>query len=385
MKKASLAYIKEKNTRLIFRETKKNDRITRADLARLTELTPSTVSYITGVLLEKGILRESGTEDVGRTGRKGIMLEINYDDHLLLGYDVGSLNTKAVICNGRGDIIESKTMETVKGKGLQDQIETVIAELLKMYPAVKSVGMAFPGHVDFLSNNVVSSHNLGIQNFNANQFVEDRFGLPAHIDNNVSMMAKLIILNQKFSSENFVVVNLGPGIGSSIVFNNQILRGENNSAGEIGHLTVNHTGKMCTCGKRGCLETEASARAIVANYKSMSGRDDIGCNDSLAVFNLAMGGDPDARKAFERAGKYLGIALAHMVNILDPARVYICGGVSSAWELMERSTMEFFRRNAFYASVNTEITSSKLGPFGTAIGAALYAFEAYVNGQIRSR
>ncbi len=122
MKKASLSSLKENNAALIFQSLRIQGPMTRAEIARETRLMPSTVSYITNLLIHKKVLKEVGSEDVSRVGKKGILLDINYDDFLFIGYDVGSAYSRVIVSNGKGDILYSKRFVSEKNDKLLKQI-----------------------------------------------------------------------------------------------------------------------------------------------------------------------------------------------------------------------------------------------------------------------
>jgi len=383
MKKASLSSLKENNAALIFQSLRINGPMTRAEIARETRLMPSTVSYITNLLIHKKVLKEVGSEDVSRVGKKGILLDINYDDFLFIGYDVGSAYSRVIVSNGKGDILYSKRFSSEKNDKLLKQIYENIKIVKKEFNII-GIGMAFPGYIDPEKGEVIRSHNIDISNFEVKKVMKKEFNLPAYVDHNTIMMARNLISNNSHKEKDFCIINIGPGIGVGIVSNGKILRGYKNAAGELGHVTVNPEGRKCNCGKKGCLETESSSKAIVRNYEEISGKNlecDGSCESKL-VYELAKKGDEKAIKAFERAGKYLGIGIATLVNILNPEKVYIAGGVSNGWEFLKGSTEESYNQNIFYANKDVTIEVSSIGEYLTACGAATYAFEKYVREEL---
>ncbi|HOB16651.1 MAG TPA: ROK family transcriptional regulator [Defluviitoga sp.] len=383
MKKASLSSLKENNAALIFECLRNNGPMTRANIARQTNLMPSTVSYITNFLIQKKVIKEIGSEEVERVGKKGVLLDVNYDDFLFIGYDVGTAYSRAIVSDGKGDLYYSKKFRTKTGDELLQQIFDNIKIITDKYDVI-GMGMAFPGFVDYERGVVIRAHNLGIKNLEIKKILKKEFNLTAYIDHNTIMMARDLLINNSSKEKDFVVVNIGPGIGVGIVSNEKIIRGYKNAAGELGHVTVNPEGRMCNCGKKGCLETESSSKGIVRNYAELSGKN-FECEEeceSSVIYQLAKKGDQNAIKAFERAGHYLGIGISTVVNILNPEKVYIAGGVAYGWEFLKDAAEKSYNENIFYANNETKIEVSPIGDYITALGAATFAFEKYIKEEI---
>ncbi|PNR96848.1 ROK family protein [Petrotoga sp. 9PWA.NaAc.5.4] len=386
MKKASLSSLKENNAALIFESLRINGPMTRANIARETNLMPSTVSYITNLLIRKNVLKEVGSEEVSRVGKKGVLLDINYEDFLFLGYDVGSAYSRVIVSNGKGDILYSKRFKSEKNNLLLKQINENIQVVVGKFN-IKGIGMAFPGYIDYERGVVRRSHNLDIENFEVKKIMKKEFKLPAYVDHNTIMMARSLISNNSYKEKDFCVINIGPGIGVGIVGDGKILRGYRNAAGELGHITVNSDGRKCNCGKKGCLETESSSKAIVKTYEELSGKE-LNCEgncDSSIVYKLAENGDENAIRTFERAGYYLGIGIASLVNILNPEKVYIAGGVSYGWKYLKTSVERSYRENIFYANREVKLELPSIGEYITASGAATFAFEKYIKEELISK
>ena len=386
MKKASLSSLKENNAALIFEFLRINGPMTRANIARETNLMPSTVSYITNLLIGKNVLKEVGSEEVSRVGKKGVLLDINYEDFLFLGYDVGSAYSRVIVSNGKGDILYSKRFKSEKNNLLLKQINENIQVVVGKFN-IKGIGMAFPGYIDYERGVVRRAHNLDIENFEVKKIMKKEFKLPAYVDHNTIMMARSLISNNSHKEKDFCIINIGPGIGVGIVDDGKILRGYRNAAGELGHITVNSDGRKCNCGKKGCLETESSSKAIVKTYEELS-RKELNCEgncDSSIVYKLAENGDENAIRSFERAGYYLGIGIASLVNILNPEKVYIAGGVSYGWKYLKTSVERSYRENIFYANREVKLELPSIGEYITASGAATFAFEKYIKEELISK
>jgi glucokinase len=199
------------------------------------------------------------------------------------------------------------------------------------------------------------------------------------------------------------VLTLGTGVGGGLVLNGRIWGGMSGMAGEAGHTTVEPEGVRCGCGNRGCLEQYASATAVVRMAKEAIAAGAPGLSkaassnaefNAIAIYNLAIQGDDDAKKIFREVGRYLGIALSTLVNVLNLPMYVIGGGVSSAWDAFAPSMFEELRgRSMVYAATAPASTADyeqgasgkveSLGPAKTIITRALLGSDAGLYGAAR--
>jgi len=196
---------------------------------------------------------------------------------------------------------------------------------------------------------------------------------------------------------NLVMVALGTGVGGGVIVDGRLLTGTTCGAGEIGHMVLDLDGPRCTCGNRGCLEAFAGSTALLARARRLAAGDpvangepavEVGVAYRAAVlaagaglsttdlYDLAVAGDPTATALFRRAGRRLGQAVAALVNILDPDRVIVGGGVAQAGDLILEPCREMVRTMVLSARGSAaEIVRADLGPFAAALGAAALARE----------
>jgi glucokinase len=166
-----------------------------------------------------------------------------------------------------------------------------------------------------------------------------------------------------------VLVTLGTGVGGGLVLGGELWRGADGMAGEIGHLTIDPAGRTCRCGNAGCLETYASATGIVDRYRQLAGLEQsVGAD---GVHGRALEGDANARQTFREAGRALGLAFATLVNLLNPERIVVGGGVLPAWDLFMPAAEQELRRRAFAAPVSrVRLAAAALGDLAGVTGAA---------------
>lgn len=309
-----------------------------------------------------------------------------------IGIDVGGTNVKIALVDGEGKIIYSNSVPTYAQMGYEytvNNIKQAIRDLMKETNTdakeIEGIGFDFPGQVDYKTGVVKLAPNIpGWVNVPIAQMIEDEFHIPTRIDNDVRCAA---LGEMKFGAgkgcENFICITVGTGIGSGIVINGQLVRGAANAAGEIGHIKLQmKDGPICGCGDTGCLEAFASGPAIVAmahdylrggkstKFREMAGAD--GEITPYIVAKAAEAGDPVAKRIFEIVGTYIGMGLVSVINLLNPERVIIGGGVAAAGDLLLdpiRKTVK--ERTMVVAGNSVEIVPAQLGNSAGVIGASM--------------
>ena len=271
-----------------------------------------------------------------------------------IGIDVGGTNVKIALVDGEGKIIYSNSVPTYAQMGYEytvNNIKQAIRDLMKETNTdakeIEGIGFDFPGQVDYKTGVVKLAPNIpGWVNVPIAQMIEEEFNIPTRIDNDVRCAA---LGELKFGAgkgcENFVCITVGTGIGSGLVINGQLVRGAANAAGEIGHIKLQmNGGPICGCGDTGCLEAFASGPSIVAmaqeylkggkstKFREMAGAD--GEITPYIVAKAAEAGDPVAKRIFEIVGTYIGMGLVSVINLLNPEKVIIGGGVAAAGDLL---------------------------------------------------
>ncbi len=279
---------------------------------------------------------------------------------VIFGIDLGGTNIKIGVFNLEGELIKSWKASS---KSIKDpaNLQNIILEELKRfdeYSNIQSIGIGVPGLVTddgivIESPNFPDWHYVNIKNT-----LERTLNIPVNIENDANLFA----LGEGFFGsargyKNFVGITLGTGVGGGIIIDGRIYRGSKGMAGEIGHIVIHPSGPQCSCGKRGCLEAYSSATAI---KKMMENQTQL-VLEAEEIAGLAIRGDKIARKIFEKAGYHLGIGIATIVNLLDMEMVVIGGGVSKAWELLEKSIYKGLEEHTFKTHLeNLQIKKSLL-------------------------
>ena len=307
-----------------------------------------------------------------------------------IGIDVGGTNVKIALVDNKGKIIYSNSIPTRAEMGYEytiNNMKEAITELIKETKSdpknIESIGFGFPGQIDYQKGIVRLAPNIpGWVNVPIAEIMEKEFGIPTRVDNDVRCAA-LGELNYGAGQgcDNLICITVGTGIGSGLVIIGKLVRGASNAAGEIGHIKLDmNGGPLCGCGDRGCLEAFASGPSIVAlaeeyikggkstKYRELANPD----ITPYIVSEAAKQGDPVAKRIFTIVGEYIGIGLASVVNLLNPEKIIIGGGVAAAGDLLLTPIKESLIKRAMpIAGSAVEIVPAQLGNSAGVIGASL--------------
>ena len=310
-----------------------------------------------------------------------------------IGIDVGGTNVKIALVDENGKIIYSNSVPTYAKMGYEytvNNIKQAIKDLMKETETqpkdIQGIGFDFPGQVDYKTGVVKLAPNIpGWVNVPIAQMIEEEFHIPTKIDNDVRCAALgEMLFGAGRGCENFVCITVGTGIGSGLVVNGQIVRGASNAAGELGHIKLQmKDGPICGCGDTGCLEAFASGPSIVAmaqdyikggkstKFREMAAAEG-GEITPYMVAKAAEAGDPVAKRIFEIVGEYIGIGLTSVINLLNPEKVIIGGGVAEAGDLLFNPIRKTIKERAMVvAGEAVEIVPAQLGNTAGVIGASL--------------
>ena len=325
MQKATRQQIKEHNKLLVLRTAYSQSNISRADIARTTRLTRTTVSDIVGELMDEGLLEEVGIgSSIG--GKPPILLSVVDDARQLICLDLSDDFLQGALVNLRGKIARRVNMPAScqEEQATLNCIFQLIDELIAAAAApLVGIGIGSPGLIDSQNGIVREAVNLGWKHVPLKQLLSERYGMPIYVsnDSHVAALAEFTFGALR-GTPNLVVIKVGRGIGSGIVINGQIFYGDGFSAGEIGHLTVVEDGELCRCGKYGCLETVSSTRAILERVQRENGLGIVSLDTLSRSFEL---GNKRVADAVGAAGHYLGSVIAELITILNVNNIILSG------------------------------------------------------------
>lgn len=389
--------VAQMNKSLIFDLIRKNGPISRAEIARNVKLSMPTVMKITDEFMKNSLIQEIGKGE-SSGGRQPELLEIIPNSKYSIGVGIGRSQTYAVIINLMGEVLYRESMKTGDTENPQDWINRLIALLGKILEKsclasekILGMGIGMPGILDSENGHVLFSPDFNWENVDMLTPIKKKFKMDIIIENaNRALAMGEYFFGAGVNSRNFLVVNLGHGIGSAIVREGEFYKGSSGSSGEIGHIILEKNGPKCNCGNRGCLEAIASGNAIARDAKNaiLQGRktkilelanNDIDLVEAKTVFMAALEEDTLAKELTERAMQYIGIGLANYINLLDPDLIILSGGLTNAGDIFFKRVQEVLReRQMKFAGRQVKVVISQMGESGTAVGSGAMILKKFI-------
>lgn len=366
--------------------------IPRVEIARRTGLSQAAVTKAVAPLIETGFVTDQappadGDNQVG-IGRPVSPLTVVPSSVSVIGVKVTPTGLIGVATDFTAGILEVRH-EELDGtdpdlviERLGDHVKALIAAL-KSGTAVAGplagIGVAVSGDVDTAHGLVRDSPLMGWRGVPVAELLGKRVRLPIVVSNDVRA---LTVAEHWFgvgvNADSFAVVTIGTGIGCGLYINGEVVSGAYGVSGELGHLPLAPGDLICTCGRRGCVETVASSDAILARIRDTTGQADL---DLAGAVDLAHEGNRRAREAFDRAGEVIGSALAAMVNLVGPELVVIAGEGVAEYDLYEERMRRAFAEHAFGAAGDCRLMLRSHTFDDWARGAAATVLRSYVRGE----
>ena len=314
----------------------------------------------------------------------------------LIGIDLGGTTAKFAILSAEGEIQQKWSIQTNisdEGSHIVPDIIASIKHRLELYNMTSEdfsgIGMGTPGTVNRENGTVIGAYNLNWKTLQEiKKPIEGALNIPFALDNDANVAA----LGERWmgageNSPDVTFITLGTGVGGGIIAEGKLIHGVAGAGGEIGHMTIDPEGFDCTCGKKGCLETVASATGVVRLARTLSEEysgdsnlkykiDDGQEVTSKDVFDEAKAGDDFALIVVDKVCQYLGLACGNIGNILNPSDIVIGGGVSAAGDFLLERIQKYFNEYTFpQVTESTSIKLALLGNEAGVIGAASLARE----------
>ena len=293
---------------------------------------------------------------------------------IALCFDVGGSKYMVGLVTEQGKVLCSLRHEwaLLTPQGVLNSLIDAGKQLLAAHPEYtpEIIGVTIPGLAKSETGLWVEASFSGIRNLPIGRLLREAFGLPAYGENDAKACALAEkLFGQAKDSDNFLYITVSNGVGGAIFSDGRLLYGSG-SAGECGHVTVVDNGRLCNCGKKGCLEMYAAGPGITLTYEELTGTSAQG--DQIAY--LARQGEPAALEVFAREGRYLGQMIGMAVNLLSPDLVIVGGGLSLAYDLFAASLQETMISHVYQAA-NPRLTvvATPLGYQGGLLGAAALA------------
>ncbi len=291
-----------------------------------------------------------------------------------LCFDIGGSKYIVGVVTEQGEVLCSKRFawDELTADGVLRSLVASGKALLAEYPALHPdvIGITIPGVTDPETGLWVEASFSGIRNFPIGKLLHDAFSLPVYAEND----AKACALAEKLfgaarDTEHFLYLTVSNGVGGAVFSDGRLLYGTG-SAGECGHVTVVEDGRLCKCGKKGCLEMYAAGPGLSRTYLEKTGE----VLNGEQIADKARQGNAAALEAFHLEGVYLGRAIGMAVNLLSPRRIVIGGGLSLAFDLYREALGETVNSHIYRAAnPDLDIVPSPLGARGGLYGAAAVA------------
>lgn len=302
------------------------------------------------------------------------------EKRLAVGIDLGGTNLRAALLSEDGSVIKKFKMPSVED--IEGALLASIGEVFS--DGVIGIGIGVAGLIDRTKGAVMVSPNLSaIEGKSIVESIKTRFGVPVFIENDANVAA----LGEMRAGEgkdfrSFVLLTLGTGIGSGIIYDGRLM----NISAELGHMSIIANGIQCSCGNHGCLESYASARAILSyavsalehDFESILREYHNGNIYRLTpedIYKAALDGDNLSRDALREAGKYLGVGISNIINIFSPEAIILAGGLIGAWNVyIVEAIKEASRRTLKPLFDKVKVIPSSLGDNAGIIGSAYLSF-----------
>ena len=362
--------IRNINRQIVLNYVREREPISRAEIAKQTELQRSTVSAIVDSLVTEGFIKEIGVGE-SSGGRKPTLLQLRKDQPVAVGVDITPTTTSVALANLAGEILEQQSFQTSPDG--EKTFEQIIKRLLKIKSKLKSdsveIGVSVPGLVDAATGIVSYVPYFQWKHWNLKQKIERAAELPVVIDNdaNAIALAELWFGGLEHTVKNFVSVLVAEGIGTGIIFDGQIYRGNQGAAGEFGHMVVGSKNKVvCSCGSTQCWEAFASNKATLARFNDLTDRK---AENVEEVFSLALEQNAEALRIVNETTRYLALGIVNLIVGLSPEIIVISGKITRIWSLIERQLLETVETNIRQKLPEIQIKASTLGEQPTLQGA----------------
>lgn len=371
---ARLNTIRDINRQIVLNYVREREPISRAEIARETELQRSTISAIVEGLKTEGLVEESG-EGESTGGRRPTMLRLRTAGPMALGVAITPTRTTIATSDLAGRVIDQKEFLTNRdSRETLSQIIDLVRHFTARYQgAIEAVGISLPGLVDPGTGSALYVPYFQWRDLPVTETVSSAVGLPVIIDNDANSvaLAELWFGRPEVSdARDFILVLVAEGVGTGIIFDGQIYRGKNGAAGEFGHMIIGTNAPVpCSCGNRDCWEAFASESAAVTRYLKSSSDDAPRPSGYRELVNLALDGHENATAALIDTALCLGIGISNLIVGFSPETVIVGGEMARAWELVEPALNETIEHSVRRGLPSVRILPSTLGEDPTLRGA----------------
>jgi predicted NBD/HSP70 family sugar kinase/biotin operon repressor len=371
---ARLNTIRDINRQIVLNYVREREPISRAEIARETQLQRSTISTIVEALKTEGLVEEVG-EGESTGGRRPTLLRLRTKEAIALGVAITPTRTTVATSDLAGRVVEQREFWTEPDP--HQTINNVIASVRELSSrnkgTIEGVGVSLPGLVDPSAGSIIFIPYFKWRDIPIGPLIASAVGLPVVIDNdaNAVALAELWFGRPEVSdARDFIMVLVAEGVGTGIIFDGQVYRGQRGAAGEFGHMVVGrHAPVPCSCGSLDCWEAFASERATLARYSKLLGDENAPLPNFKGLVDRALGGEANARAALDETALFLGVGISNLIVGFSPEAVVVAGEIARAWHLVEKSLTEHIEHSVRRGLPSAKILPSTLGERPTLRGA----------------
>ena len=369
---ARLNTIRDINRQIVLNYVREREPISRAEIARETDLQRSTISAIVEDLKSEGLVEEVG-EGESTGGRRPTLLKLRAAEPIALGVSITPTCTTVAISDLAGRVIDQEEFLTDAHKTIHQVIEVVSEFSTRYKGSIEGVGLSLPGLVDPSTGTALYIPYFLWRDLPISKMISDAVGLPVVIDNdaNAVALAELWFGRPEVNdARDFILVLVAEGVGTGIIFDGQVYRGQRGAAGEFGHMVIGRGAPVpCSCGSDDCWEAFSSERAAIARYLNLSGASTNSSITFIEVVDRALGGEAHAKAALVETARHLGVGISNLIIGFSPESVVVGGEIARAWDLIESALTETIANSVRRGLPSARILPSTLGENPTLRGA----------------
>lgn len=365
-----------------------NDNVSRNDLKKITSYSMTTILSVTDELLKDNLIYEEDCNE-SRVGRKPSWLRINPAGGYFIGIEFNLNQMHCAMLNFNGETIFEHSLENSKDINSEELVENICSLIEKAIAGTNGgkifgVGIGVPGYFDLVSGIALEYSMIPTwKNIHLKKIIEDRFGLTCHIENNVTVMAfayKWLKSNEYM--DDLIFISIRSGIRMVPVVNNELLLSNKGFAGQLGHIKLPNSNRLCTCGKRGCLNAEACDSAIkskiiegalIGKFRQLMelAENDISKVDISTFVESVKLGHEDSLKLLNETAGSLGYAIGMLIDIFAPKKIVLHGKLAKTGDVFIDAVSENVSKNSIKDNFkNLTISPSTFNDNIGALGAA---------------
>jgi predicted NBD/HSP70 family sugar kinase len=370
---AGLNTIRDINRQIVLNYVREREPISRAEIARESALQRSTVSAIVDALQGEGLIEEVG-EGESTGGRPPTLLRLRTAGAVAIGVAITPSVTTIATSDLAGRVLRQYDFPTDRDpKQAFSRVVGCVNDFLDIDRSVEAIGVSLPGLVDPSTGTAIYIPYFKWRDLPVGEMISSGAGLPVMIDNDANSvaLAELWFGRPEVSdARDFILVLVAEGVGTGIVFDGQIYRGERGAAGEFGHMIIGTDAPVpCSCGSHDCWEAFSSERAAVARYKKLSSISDDQPLEFKELVDRALGEEAHAKTAILETARSLGVGISNLIVGFSPEAVVVGGEIARAWPLVKSALRETIEHSVRRGLPSAPILPSTLGAHPTLRGA----------------